>query len=141
MGALAVGKIVVGRIFDKLGVKLGTLISMAAATLGVIGMCLSENLWMFSIVFIGIFMGGPFGTISPGVIAGDVFGSRDYSTKVGFITAAANGGCALCPYITGSVYDATGSYLGAMYIMLAMCVFITVGYMIFLPTKTKSYTS
>ena len=137
MGGMAVGKVLFGKIIDRFGLKTATFCGMGAMTLGFVGMVFSQNAWMFILVFIGVAIGCPFGTIAPAVIVKDMFGTRDFGTKLGFYSAVGNLGSAICPYFGGAVYDATGGYRSAVIILLAVSAALMLGYMLVIPGRNS----
>lgn len=138
MGGMAVGKIVFGRLIDRLGLKASTAVAMASLVIGFIGMLFSKNMLMFALVFFGVALGCPFGTVAPAIVVRDVFGTRDFGSKLGVYSAAANLGAAISPFFGGAVYDATGGYYEAMVICLFISAGLFIGYLIILPGRGKA---
>jgi MFS family permease len=53
-----------------------------------------------------------------GAIAAEIFQGRHYGTIFGTLMLAAIGGGAAGPWVTGAIYDATGSYAPAFWICI-----------------------
>lgn len=138
MGVMAIGKVIYGRMLDRLGLKISTLLSMLTLTVGFAGMLLAADIRMFALVLLGIAIACPFGTVAPAIVVRDAFGTRDFGTKLGFYSAAGNLGAAICPFFGNAVYDATGGYRGAMVVFLFISAALILGYMLVLPGKKKT---
>jgi predicted MFS family arabinose efflux permease len=139
MGVMAAGKVIYGRMLDKLGLKTSTLLSMSAMVVGFVGMILAADIRMVALVLLGIAVACPFGTVAPAIVVRDVFGTRDFGAKLGFYSAAGNLGAAISPFFGNAVYDATGGYRGAMVILTFVSAALFVGYALVIPRRAKPF--
>lgn len=110
MAALAAGKMLLGIIFDKAGLKRASQLSVFCGALGLLGMILCKNPMFLPFIIIGQCLGSSFGTVAVPILAQGLFGKRDYSTNFGVMSACSSVGNALSPTINGGVYDRMGSY-------------------------------
>ena len=113
MGALAVGKIVIGRMFDTLGVRKTVTIHCSMTVLGCASMIFCTNKIMLGVIVLCVALGTSFGAICMPIIVQNVFGMKDYNSIYSKLTAATGLGGALAPMITGRTYDIMGSYVPA----------------------------
>ncbi|MGI5883489.1 MAG: MFS transporter [Candidatus Spyradocola sp.] len=114
MGLLAVCKILLGGMYDRLGMRKSTFISVAAILVGLLGLYFGGFQPMHILVVAGAALGCAVGTVAYPILTQSAFGTRAYATIYGIITAANSLACSVCPIFTNSVYDGTGSYKMAL---------------------------
>lgn len=128
MGALAVGKMSLGAIYDKAGVRRATLLAMSCGLVGVVSMVFCRVPAALCLIFFGQGIGCSFGTVGVPIVTESLFGKKDYGYNFGFISACSSAVGALSPVINGTVYDTTGSYDPAF---IAWAVILAVGISVF----------
>lgn len=135
MGAIAIGKLILGYLYDKFGIKIATFISCFSVLLGLIGlMKFNSNIYLL-ILIIGSGIGCAHGTVGPPVMTQSLYGRRDYSAIYG-ITFAANAiGGALGPVLNGFTYDLTGNYIFSFKLMLVGSFISMIIYLLVLPIE------
>lgn len=127
MGAMAIGKILLGRLYDKLGVRRATFLSLTCAFLGHMGFVFCTVKPMLGCIILGVALGCAYGTVATPIIVQTVFGKKDYASIVGIFTAMGNLGGVVSPILNGAAYDMFGSYnfsfclFGAFVVMAAVC--------------------
>ncbi len=125
MACLAVSKIVLGYIFDKLGLKRALLLSTLC---NAAAMFLMTKASMPVLMVLGVMiasMGSAYGSVSHPIIARGLYGTREYTSIMGILTAANSLGSAIAPTLCGSVYDGTGSYKPVFYGLAIMAFVFT----------------
>ena len=121
MGALAVGKVILGKLFDSLGSRKAACIACSCTFAGIIGMIFCHSYIALAVIILGVGLGCSFGAICMPIITQNVFGMKDYNSIYGKLSAATGLGGAFAPIISGRVYDTFGSYVPAY----AVCAGIT----------------
>lgn len=121
MGALAVGKVILGRLFDKLGTRKAAAFACSCTLVGIIGMIYCQSYIALAAIILGVGLGCSFGAICMPIITQNVFGMKDYNSIYGKLSAATGLGGAFAPVISGRVYDTYGSYVP----IYAICAGIT----------------
>ena len=121
MGALAVGKVILGRLFDRFGTNKGAFFACTCTLIGITAMIFCTSRIMLPLIILGVGFGCSFGAVCMPIITANIFGMKDYNSIYGKLTAATNLGAALAPVISGRVYDVCGSYTP----IYAVCVGIT----------------
>ena len=111
MGALAVGKVILGRLFDQLGVRKASVIACIFTLAAALGMVFCTQKISLAAIVLGIGLGGSFGAICVPIILRALFGSKDFDSIYGKLFAAIGLGSAVSPVISGRVYDLLGSYV------------------------------
>lgn len=120
MGALALGKTVLGALYDRLGARRATAVTVCCLMTALGCLVFVRLPVMFAPIIVGAGMGVGFGTVAIPILSRHCFGNREYSAFTGVLTAANNIGGAFSPTIFGAVCDLTGTYLWAY----AACVLI-----------------
>lgn len=124
--AQIVGKILLGSIYDKKGVKFGTIYCSVVYILAVVAILLSGNPIM-AIIF-GL-VGGlicSMTTVTPPLLTSMAVGRREYSTIYGLLNVFGTAGVAFGPVVAGSIFDSTGSYNLAWYIFAGLSVVVVI---------------
>ena len=125
MGALAIGKVTLGRMFDKLGNRKAVTIACACTLAGTIAMIFCTSPIALAFIVLGVGLGCSFGAVCMPIIVQNIFGMKDYNSIYSKLTVATNLGSALAPVITGRTYDVCGSYVPA-YIGVAVLTVISI---------------
>lgn len=125
MGALAIGKVMLGRMFDKLGSRRAVTIACSCTFVGIIGMIFCHSPIALAIIVLGVGLGCSFNAICMPIITQNIFGMKDYNSIYSKLTAATGLGSALAPVITGRTYDVCGSYVPA-YIGAAVITLVSI---------------
>ena len=73
-----------------------------------------------------------------GAIPAEIFQGRHYGTIFGTLMLASIAGGAVGPWVTGALYDATGSYALAFWIAIAGCVLSTVAIWFAAPRRVRA---
>ncbi|MGN8937393.1 MFS transporter [Bittarella sp. HCP28S3_D9] len=111
MGSLAVGKLLLGTLYDKLGIRIATLSAYAATVVGLIGCLFAHVSPLFLVlVVLGAGLGCAYGSVAYPILTQSLYGLRDYSAIYGFLTAFTRFGDMLTPLVMGAVFDSMGSY-------------------------------
>ena len=104
------GKILLGSIYDKKGIKFGSIYCMVTFLLSMALFIYSGNLYI-AIAFVVVFaMVGSMTTVAPPYVAATIVGLKDYPTIFGVLSLFYGVGVAIGPVVAAKVYDSTGSY-------------------------------
>jgi MFS family permease len=139
MGALAIGKIVLGSLFDRLGLRTATSIAVSFLLIGTLGMIYVTNYIALFAVVAGTGLGTAFYTIANPIITTKVYGNKDYSSIYGFLTAVIGLGGIISPLIVGFLYDSSGSYFSSYKLMLVLGIAVLVLYQFVFPKEEEQY--
>lgn len=135
MGSLAVGKLILGYLFDKLGLRKGITILCLSTLLGLIGMIFAEYYIALAVVIICVGLSSSYHTIAIPIITYSVYGRRNYSSILGIITAANSLGGIIGPILVGYIYDLSGSYIISYKITAIATFSVMLIYQFVLPKK------
>lgn len=105
-----VGRLVMGRAFDRIGGRRGMLIAYAILVTSLVWLQVVSAPWML-FVFVAVYgvAHGAFFVVMAPTLA-ELFGTRAHGTLFGTVLFFGSVGGAIGPLATGAVFDATGSY-------------------------------
>jgi len=126
MGALAIGKVILGSFFDKAGLKLGCIVVCIAMGFTYVGMYFAGNTIMLFSAVLCMGIGVSFGTIGNPTLTRELFGQRDYAAIYGIISAFASMGGLLAPIISNSLFEVFGTYNIAYLLCIGICALLSV---------------
>ena len=122
MAVLAISKVVEGRMFDsRLGARGTSVFAALMALVHVLGLLFSKNQMMIPLIVSGFGFGCAFGSVGPSNVA-ITFGRRDYPAILGVMNALTSLGAMLGPMFAAAVFDTTGRYDPAYYVVIVGCV-------------------
>lgn len=123
------GKLFVGRFFDKLGLNL-VLILICVSNIASFAFLLKGNLIIPAVLY-AVFTG--FGatavTVTPSYITASLYGEKEYGAKYGIVSLFSSLGAAICPLVSGMIYNINNSYTTLLYVLIvlafvALCLFL-----------------
>ena len=116
-----IGKLVLGRIFDRFGPKISILFGCGTFFLFLVAFIFvqgSPMMLYFAAVMYGF--GTCTATVAIPIMTTSVFGAKNYSELYGFVSAFTMTGSAIGSSAIGLVYDLTGSYIPALVILAGL---------------------
>ena len=134
------GKLILGAIYDKKGVKIGTIYN-TVLVIATVAFALASNNAPMAVGF-GVVFGllGSMTTVTPPYLTALIVGRRNYAGIFGLVNVFFNVGVAVGAVVAARVFDATGSFNGA-WIAFAVLMVIA-GFTTVLSTKhAKEYRS
>lgn len=136
MFVMAAGQILLGKIFDKQGVRSAFTLANLCLLASQIGLLIAgKTPFGFILVFAGLLFGVVYGTVCIPLAIPLIFGKRDYKAIMGFLAAMVSFGGALGPIFAGAIYDSCGSYNPAYVIFSVIMAVIIVRTYAQLPDK------
>lgn len=104
------GKLIMGDVFDRFGVKAGILLGTVSMGLCFVFLLLSKTFGMLLVVALFYGLGSAHGTIFPPTLTSRLFGTKYYGEIFGFVNAFASLSMAVNNLIMAAAYDLTGTY-------------------------------
>lgn len=136
IGALSLtGRVVLGAVADRIGSKGALLIGAGMVSLALLCLQFTRELSMFYLfaAIFGFGYGGEVALISP--IVAELFGLTALGTTLGVVSFTYHTGCAIGPFLVGSLFDITGGY----HMGFVVCLIISViGVLLLLPLRRVS---
>ena len=133
-----VGSLLFGYLSDRIGAKKTSLLAMVLGLVSIVLLLVFPDVVAAIVISLTLFgfVTSSIGTIAP-TMASDLFGSRDYSQ----IYSTASMGLAVASIIAlpayGYIFDFTGSYVSALYVIIAMFVANIVSIIVAFRNKEK----
>lgn len=116
------GRILLGYLFDKKGVKFSAVYSMGMLIITEIALIAIKLPVSPIVIAVSYGLGGAVNQIPRSILPAKYFGDIDYSSFLGIATSLQMCGIAVGPIVASSFYDITGSYVPAWYLFLGMFV-------------------
>jgi MFS family permease len=141
VGAMMIfGRLILGVMSDRVGNRRIFIVGFIVMAVSLFWLVPADGLWafiLFAIVF-GFFNGGLGSLVAP--LTSSLFGMKHHGLVFGFAGFCFTMGAAFGPFLAGSVFDTTGSYKSAFFI-LAVISLAGMAFAIFLkPTKVSTST-
>lgn len=110
MGALSVGKILLGHLYDRFGIRRTSVMAIFTGLMGLTGIYFCQYRVALPFIVLGIGISCSFGTVANPIVLQALFGKKDFGAIMGLFTAISSIGTALCPLMNNMVYDMFESY-------------------------------
>ncbi len=137
MGALAVGKLILGKLFDRLGVRKAAVIACSCTFIGLIGMIFCRHTIALAAIVLGIGLGCSFGAVCMPIITQTLFGMKSFNSIYGKLSAATSLGGAIAPVISGQTFDSFGSYVPIYIVAAGVALIVIITLFMMLPKEDK----
>lgn len=134
-----VALIVGGIIFDKLGLKKGTMVSLIFAIIGLVSLILSGTRVFGYIYAISYGLSLSLPRLMPAMLVSEIFGQKDYSVIYSLVNVIFLLGCAIGSVLTGVINDLIG-YKVVWTLLAILCVVAFVAISIGLKSAKKLRT-
>lgn len=129
MASLAISKIVLGMMCDRIGTWRGCAVSLVSLFIAAICAMFATNIGVIAVFVVTNGLGTAFGSVALPLIARDIYGEKDQASIAGMFNSLCSLGGAVGPTLCGMVYDATGAYTPSYAVMAVITLFIG-GYVI-----------
>ncbi|MFP4457461.1 MAG: MFS transporter [Clostridia bacterium] len=127
MGSLAVGKVILGKLFDNLGSRWAVTVSSLAGLSAILGLLFADFTIALVAIIIGTGLGAAYGSIATTMVTVDMYGRKDYGPIFGLLSALGSTGAIIGPVLFGYLYDTTGSYNSSFIIAITLMVLAIIG--------------
>jgi len=117
---VTLGKITIGRTYDKIGVNKTLLLISICTFLSLISLKLA-TVFAFGILY--TILTGIAGTnisVTPSFLTGALYGNKEYSSIFGVVALFSSLGAALAPIVAGAIYNINQSYSSLLYVYMVL---------------------
>lgn len=123
-----VSKPILGILYDKLGLKNGVWVNAILGCVSLVVLALVPGMPSLALAAtVLLAFGTGLGTLAPPLLAGRLFGNKDYGAIYGLVNFGFMGGCMVGPMLSSTIRTISGIYFGAWMayvgIFLVMAVF------------------
>jgi MFS family permease len=137
LAMVIVAKIALGAIYDRWGLKVGTLLGTAACVLAAIALCFPATVWGPVLAAVTFGFGTCMGTVSPPVMAVKEYGKKDIGTITGVITAFELFGAAVGAVVSGVIFDVCHSFVPVWVVTLVASLVMGLTLMLSIPAARR----
>ena len=137
LGVVIVGKIFLGFIYDRWGLKAGTVIGTATCIIASISLCFPSTIWGPILAAAAFGFGTCMGTVTPPVMTVKEYGKKDLGLVVGIVTAFELFGAAIGAVVSGALFDVFHSFVPAWIMTLVASILMGLLLMISIPAAKK----
>lgn len=113
MGAIVLGKLIAGIIFDKFGMEKGVTFMYLMLSISALTLYEARTMLIFILFSVIFGLAFPIAVVGPPFLTAGIFGQKDYGVIYGAINTFFQLGAALGTPLSGYIYDIQGSYLMA----------------------------
>lgn len=137
LAVVIVAKIGLGAIYDRWGMKVGTILGSIACFGAAAALCFPTTDWgpIGAALLFGF--GTCMGTVSPPIMAVKEYGKKDLGTLVGIITAFELFGAAIGSVVSGILFDSYLTFLPAWIMCMIASVLMGITLMLSIPAARK----
>ena len=139
MLAMAAGKILLGRVFDRFGVRIAFCWACLTLALALLGLWMCNLTPMLALVVLGIAFGCIFGAVVFPMSIPGIFGKKDYRAIMGPYSRMISLGGVFAPIFSGRMYDTFGSYDIAYIVCLVIMAAVIAVLWLKLPKKDQQF--
>jgi MFS family permease len=136
LGVVIVAKISLGAIYDRFGLKAGTLLGTTACIIAAIALCFPANDIAPFVAAVAFGFGTCMGTVSPPVMVVKEYGKKDLGMITGIVTAFELFGAAIGAVLSGVIFDAFHSFIPAWLMCLAAAILMGIALMASIPAAS-----
>ena len=137
LGIVIAGKICLGAIYDRWGLRAGTLVGTAACVLAGISLCFPATGWgpVGTALFFGF--GTCMGTVTPPVMVVKEYGKKDLGVVTGVVTAFELLGAAIGTVVSGMLFDAALNFMSTWIMVIIASVVMGITLLMSIPAAKK----
>jgi MFS family permease len=122
LGCVIVCKISLGVIYDRWGMKTGTVLGTLASFLAAIALCFPSTDWGPILAAVLFAFGTCMGTVAPPMMTVKEFGKKDLGMLTGVVTAFEMLGAAIGSVVSGVLFDSYSSFVPAWIMVMVATV-------------------
>jgi len=137
LGVVIVAKISLGAIYDRYGLRAGTLLGTAACIIAAVGLCFPATIFGPIVAAVAFGFGTCMGTVSPPIHAVKQYGKKDLGMVTGFITALELFGAAIGALVSGVLFDIFLTFFPVWMMVLGSSLVMGVCLMAAIPAATR----
>ncbi len=136
-----IGKLLVGRLYDKLGTITTLLIICGSGLVSFLFLMRGDLLIPGILYTIFTGFGATAVTVTPAYLTSSLFGEKEYSAKFGIVSLFSSLGAALTPIVSGAIYNINHSYGLLLNVLIVLSIVLFGLFVIAIKTKPKVNTT
>jgi MFS family permease len=135
------GQIALGHFSDRMGREMGWTLAAGGFALCYVFLLVMRDYPTPAALYAMVITQGLLGYGLASVFAAvpsEIFGGKRYATIFGLLNMSAVAGGGIAPWVTGAIYDRTGSYTLGWWVSIAFCVVSVVSIWVAAPRKVRA---
>ena len=137
LGVVIFAKVFLGFIYDRWGLRAGTLLGTATCIIASIALCFPTTDWGPIIAVLAFGFGTCMGTVTPPIMTVKEFGKKDLGMVVGIVTAFELFGAAVGAVLSGLLFDAFLTFIPAWIMALIASIVMGITLLISIPAAQR----
>ncbi len=137
LAVVIVAKISLGAIYDRFGLRAGTLLGTAACIVAAIALCFPATDFGPIVAAVAFGFGTCMGTVCPPIMVVKEYGKKDLGLVTGIVTAFELLGAAIGAVVSGVLFDAFLTFIPAWIMALVAAVIMGVALMASIPAAAR----
>jgi MFS family permease len=137
LGVVIVAKISLGAIYDRFGLRAGTILGTVTCVIAGVALCFPATDFGPVIAAVAFGFGTCMGTVSPPIMVVKEYGKKDLGVVTGFVTAFELFGAAIGAVVSGILFDRFLSFVPAWIMVLAASVLMGLCLMASIPAAAR----
>jgi sugar phosphate permease len=137
LGVVIVAKISLGAIYDRFGLRAGTILGTVTCIIAAVALCFPATEFGPIIAAVAFGFGTCMGTVSPPIMVVKEYGKKDLGMVTGFVTAFELLGAAAGAVVSGILFDRFLSFVPAWMMVLAASVLMGICLMASIPAAAR----
>lgn len=137
LAVVIVAKIALGAVYDRWGLKVGTILGTATSVLAGVALCFPATDWGPILAAASFGFATCMGTVAPPIMVVKEFGKKDLGTVTGIVTAFEMLGAAVGAVVSGVMFDSYLSFVPVWIMVIAASVVMGVALLASVPGARK----
>lgn len=138
MLSMTLGKVIFGYLFDRIGIRLTTVLTALCLLIGVSALLMPHipgSIWMSAI---GTGLGSAFNTLAPPIFAESLYGIRDFTRINALFQSVGGAGMMIAPLLVSILYADESSYRMIFILFASWIAVTTVLWIFLLPHRVRT---
>lgn len=126
LGGVSISKLIVGMMFDKIGMKKSMFISFGLLIISFAAIFFAEKQALHVVIVAGAALGCAAGSVAYPLLTKAVLGDREFVVLNGIVMAVGSLGGTICPIMNNAIYDHFRSYRPGFVIAVVLAVILLI---------------
>lgn len=139
-GSLIVGKLMVGKLIDKIGARIAAIICTCALSVATVALWLIGirfNMIFVAIFIVGYAIGAAAATVAMPTVISYMYGNCDFGAIMGLFSMTGGAG-GMLQVIFSAIYESTGQYIYAWGLVVGLCIIMILLIILFVKPQKNS---
>ena len=138
-GALIIGKLMVGRLIDKIGARITSILCTVMLMISVIALWIignSSNVLIIAVFAVGYAIGAAAATVAMPTVISYMYGKCEFGAIMGIFSMTGGVG-GMLQVVFSAIYESTGNYNYAWSLIVALCLVLIISFAVFVKPQSE----